>query len=212
MNRLARKILFTLLIILICVAVINGARFLFRRAVDPFASLSGRIKGNPKAEIKVIEYIDFRCGPCAHGVMWLKDFMQRHPNKIYLEVRYFPLHLSFGALDARFAQCALRQGKFWDVFEALMSRQAQWIRLPNPEAYYLEIAKEMRLDIDRLQGCWKDPDVYDDIVAVKESGRQLGVNATPTYFVNEKMVVGAKNLKDELELLLGLHEKEGSAR
>lgn len=205
MPKLSRKTLYTVLIMMSCVVVIQAVRWIVRRPVDPAAvSAVGRTKGDPGAEIQIIEYIDFRCGPCAYGTQWLKDFMEQHPGKIQLEVRYFPLNLSRGIFEPRLTECAAQQGKFWEVFDALMSRQKEWIRLQDPTSFQLAIAREFHLDMDRLDVCLEDPEIYDHVLAIKDSGRQMGVNATPTYFINHQMAVGVNNLQAMLGTLLGL--------
>lgn len=208
MRKMLKKLAVTLAVILVPVLMIQGARSLsaFSKS-DFFDPISHRVKGNPKAPVHIIEYIDFRCGPCAYGSRWLRKFMEEHPGEVFLEVRYYPIHLSHGALTARFAECALTQKKFWEVHDSLIQTQPDWIRLVNPEAKFLEIARDQGLDVVALEACWNDPSLYDRIMAVKKQGRDLGVDATPTYFVNGDMVVGAKRLSDELKRIMDSEKK-----
>ncbi|HSV42929.1 MAG TPA: thioredoxin domain-containing protein [Candidatus Bathyarchaeia archaeon] len=204
MKKLVRKILVTVLVVVLGIAAIVWARLLFfQQDQGPLTPRALRSRGNPGAPVQIIEYFDFRCGPCANGARWIKDVLQKYPGKIYLEVRHFPLHLSNGALEARFTECARAQGKFWEIHDRLMASQKKWIKEVNPEASFLQMARESGLDETKLTACWADPDLYDSIIAMKDEGARLGVNATPSYFVNGKMVVGVKNLESALLEALG---------
>ncbi|MEW5894213.1 MAG: thioredoxin domain-containing protein [Candidatus Omnitrophota bacterium] len=199
-----RKVLLTILIILACVAAFQWGWFFYRSSKDdPFKISSKRVKGTPDAAVKIIEYTDYRCSFCSGASNWLNKIMRKNPGSIYLEVRYFPLHLNDGALTARFAECALRQNKFWAIHDDLMTQQSKWIRLPNSESFFLDLAVKHRLDVGQLKTCWSDPELYDSIMDLKDQGKDLGVTATPTFFVNGKMAVGVNDLKTELNRLLG---------
>jgi len=204
MKKLARKILVTVVVVFLGVAAIVSARlFFFAQDKGPLTPRSIRSKGNSGAQVQIIEYFDFRCGPCANGARWIKDALKKYPGKIYLEVRHFPLHLSHGALEARFAECALSQGKFWEIHDRLMASQQKWMKEVGPEKLFLQMARQAGLDEEKLTACWADPELYDAIIAMKDEGERLGVNATPTYFVNGKMAVGVKNLETTLLEALG---------
>jgi len=205
MKKLPHKILVTAVVVILGVAAILSARLLFfTQDQGPLTPRSLRFRGNPGAPVQIIEYFDFRCAPCGQGAKWIKNVLPKYPGKIYLEVRHFPLHLSHGALEARFAECALAQGKFWEIHDRLMASQQKWMKEVSPEKFFLKMAKEAGLDEKKLTACWADPHLYDAIIAMKNEGQRLGVNATPTYFVNGKMAVGVKNLEAALFEALGV--------
>ena len=207
MSKKIWKILISIIVVLACAAVIQGARYLLAPSSDdPFRTVSKRTKGRPGAPIHIIEYMDFRCGPCGFGAKKINEFMRKYPGQIFLEMRYFPLQLSHGAITARFTECALKQNKFWQAHDALIDRKKEWISLPNPEGFFLKIAVDEQMNAPAIEACWNDPNLYDEIMDVKHLGKELGVRSTPTYFINGKMVVGAKKLMQELEALLGLSQ------
>ena len=117
------------------------------------------------------------------------------------------MHLTYGALAARFTECALKQGMFWDIHDALMGNQREWFKLSNPKSFFLEIAEKKGMDIVSLEACWDNPSVYDSIMEIKHLGKELGVTATPTYFINGKMFVGFKEMSEELLRLLGMKDE-----
>lgn len=205
MRKRIKKYFVSLIIILVCVASIQWGKYFLSFSQDnPMRMMSRRVKGNPKAPVKIIEYVDFRCGPCGRGTRWIKRFMKNNPEKLFVEVRYYPLHLQHGAITARLAECALRQGKFWEIHDALFGTQRHWVRLANAEDYFLELAAKNGLDLDALKACWNDPLLYDEIIDIKYGGKEMGVTATPTYFINDEMVVGVNNLSKTISSILNI--------
>ena len=171
----------------------------------PKNSAAARTQGNPNSKVKITEYIDFQCPACAKGVALLSQYLQAYPGKIYLEMKYFPLEgmHQHAIRSARYAECAARQKNFWAFEDLLIIRQPQWRGLMNADAFFQQIARDVKLDPIQLEACLTSDEVRGVISAEKDSGTQLGVQSTPTYFVNGKMVVGIKSLEEELKILLG---------
>ncbi len=193
----------TLVILLVLVGLIAGVKVLWapKKAVTEVNVLMARAKGNPQARVKIVEFIDFQCPACAYGVKFLKSFFDQHPQDIYLQVRYFPLtnmhhHAMISAL---YSECAARQGKFWALDDLMIPQQAQWAQLINPEPVFQSMAAQAGMDINQLNACLASDDARKVINDEKSTGQSLGITSTPTYFINNKMVVGTKSLEDELK-------------
>ena len=123
---------------------------------------------------------------------------------MYLELKYFPLNSHFHSFTcARFAQCAAQQGKFWPFHDLMFDRQSEWKSFTSVNAVFRQMAQEVDLDLNKLDACLKDEKVEKVIWEDKEKGNALGVRQTPTYFINEEMVVGTKSLEDTLGTQLG---------
>ena len=182
------KKIFTVILILAVVAVILGVQWYLQSSRSLSQGVSSRAKGTPGAAIHIVEYIDFECPACATGAKKLKEYVAMYPEKIYLEMRYYPLlNIHPHALHAaRYAQCAAQQGKFWPLHDLLIERQGQWQSLINAD----------------LEVCLQDEKTVKLILEERDKGSSLGVQSTPTYFINEKMVVGVKSLTDMLQPLL----------
>ncbi len=191
----------TVLVVIFCVLFILGSKFFYRysKLNDSSVIVDSRKKGNPAAELRIIEYIDFECPACAQGSEILNQYIKKYPDKIYMEVKYYPLDGHRHAfMSARYAECAAKQGKFWPFFDLLVKRQDQWKKLTNAESAFQTIAKEVEMDFKKLDHCMQDDEVDEVIVNEKIEGKSLGIQSTPTYFINEKMVVGTKSLTTEL--------------
>lgn len=207
MAKFSSKKIVSGVIVVVCVGIIYILRassgiWSSRTAADVAALPHS--KGNPKASIKITEFADFQCPACAEGAKYLKGLMKTHPQAIYLEMKYFPLQMHQHAyLSARYAECAAWQDRFWPFHDHLFERQANWRKLTDPQPAFEVIAKDVNLDLAQLKECLADPAVSEFIDKRKAEGEALGVRSTPTYYVNGKMVVGAKPLQLEMDKLLG---------
>jgi protein-disulfide isomerase len=193
----------TVVIILVLIGSIAGARFFMapkKPGIDP---QQARAKGNPEAGVMIVEYIDFQCPACAYFNKYLNTAIDQQPNGIFLQVRYFPLtNMHHHAMvSALYSECAARQGKFWALDDVMIPQQAQWSQLINPEPVFQAMADQVGINRDKLNACLALDDARKVINDEKSLGQSLGVVSTPTYFINNKMVVGTKSLQDELKAL-----------
>lgn len=102
-------------------------------------------------------------------------------------------------ISAIYSECAARQGKFWELDDVMIPQQQQWAQLINPEPVFQSMAAQVGMDMNQLNTCVASDDARKVINDEKSIGQSLGINSTPTYFVNGKMVVGVKSLQDELK-------------
>ena len=163
-------------------------------------SVAARTQGPEQAKVKIVEFIDFECPACAFGAQKLKEYVTHNPDDLRLEIKYYPLlNAHHHALQvASYVECISRQGRFWPFFDALMPVQSQWSQLVNAEGIFGQLALGAGADMKKLKSCLSSDNVSTTIMNEKSVGRSLGVQSTPTYFVNKKMVVGTKSLIEEL--------------
>ena len=191
----------TVLVGALCVAFI-----LSYRAIKPHPEevmkkrMSQRAAGDPTSKTWITEYFDYQCPPCSLASKVLKEHLAAYPKSVYLQLRYFPLQNHPHAMKAAiYAECASRQdGKFWAFHELLFSKQNEWAREKYPELKFLDYAKRAGLDLDKWDRCTKDPEIQAFIVEEKKKATELGVQITPSFFVNGNLVVGVKGLQEAL--------------
>lgn len=137
--------------------------------------------GKADAPVTIVEYADYQCPACAQMVPVIQEVVKKNDGKVRWIFRDFPLQeIHPAALPAAIAaSCAGAQGKYWEAHNLLFKS----FRDLN-EATYTRIAKEIGLDEAKFQECQKDPKVSAEVLADQKSGNELGVNGTPTYFVN----------------------------
>ena len=190
-----------LVIVLVLVGLVIGVKTFLSSKKNQINVQLARSKGNPQARVKIVEFIDFQCPACAYGIKYLKTAFDKHPNDIYLQVKYFPLtnmhrHAMISAL---YSECAARQGKFWALDDLMIPQQSQWAQLISPEPVFQAMAQQAGVNIDQLNTCLTSDDARRVINDEKSFGQSVGILSTPTYFINGKMVVGTKSLQDELK-------------
>jgi protein-disulfide isomerase len=191
----------TLLIVLVLVGFIGGAKFFLRAKPAAFDPAMARAKGNLKARVKIVEFIDFQCPACTNGIKILGTYFDQHPNDIYLQIKYFPLANMHrhAIVSALYSECAARQGKFWALNDLMMPQQSQWATLISAEGVFHNMAMQAGIDMAKLDTCLASPQARRVINDEKALGQSLGVSSTPAYFINNKMVVGTKLLEEELK-------------
>lgn len=196
----------TLFIILGCIVVILGGQFFLQRYRSSIQqnSIQAKAKGNPQAKLKIVEYVDFQCSACANGVRILNEYFKKYPDQMFVEIKYFPLagH-QWSMPSARYAECAARQNKFWPFVDLLMARQSFWSSLHDPMPAFRQLAQEAGLGMFQLDLCLSDKYVDEAINTEKTIGSTLGIQSTPTYFINDKMIVGTKFLQEQLAAFFG---------
>ncbi|MBZ0167230.1 MAG: DsbA family protein [Candidatus Omnitrophica bacterium] len=202
------KKLLTVGVIIVAIATVAGVKlYLNSRSVN---TVTGRTKGNPQAPVKIVEFIDFQCPACAAGAKMLNARLKQYPDKIHLEMKYFPLKMHAHAfLSSRFAECAARQDKFWAYHDKLIYGQNEWSKVVNAYPLFLQMAQEAGLDTNQLHSCLNDAKIDKVINEHHTEGRKLGVRSTPTYFVNGEIVVGTRDLEKKIKELLEEGEGQG---
>jgi protein-disulfide isomerase len=149
------------------------------------------VMGASNRQIVMVAFSDFQCPFCATADKSVKQFMAKHKDKVTLVYKYFPLtQIHPEALPAaRAAWAANKQGKFWEYHDALYANQAKL-----GEAFYLETANSLKLDINKFNAARKVADNF--IVEDFKLGRKLSVDGTPTFIINGEVVTGAASLAD----------------
>lgn len=198
------KLKVAFLIILIAVGAIFAAKSVLWKG-NVGASVIARQKGNPQAPVKIIEYVDLQCPACAYGALQIHQYLELYPDKIFVEVKFFPLGSHVHSLTAtKFAQCAAQEGQFWPFFDTVFANQRQWSELMDAQPAFVQIIEDIGLNADKVVACTANDELRIKILQEKDSGVALGIKSTPTYFINGKMCVGVKEMMEEVDRLLGV--------
>jgi protein-disulfide isomerase len=167
--------------------------------------------GPDAAPIEIVEFSDFECPYCRRATPVLKQVLARYRNQVRLVWKDFPLPMHQAARPAaEAAQCANEQGKFWAYHDVLFRNQDALTR-----ADFSRYAGEVGLDIPAFNQCL-DGERYKD--RVSEGIRQaanLGVSATPTVFINGRMITGAvpvEAYEDAIQMELSNFQSPGLTR
>ena len=152
------------------------------------AESSRKAKGPDSASVTVTEYADLQCPACASAhKMTNQPLLEKYGNSIRLEFKHFPLrHIHQYAYEAAQAsECAADQGKFWEFVDINYANQS---RLSS--SVLREWAQGLAVDVSLFDRCVRSEIKGKTVMADMTEGQNLGVNSTPTYFVNGKKVEG----------------------
>lgn len=207
-NRQSKPFVTTVIVIL-CFVIIGVADYVSRSKNSPLTKFdSVRSKGDQDAPLRILEFVDFQCPECARGSKLIRSYMMQYPKSIFLAVKYYPLGELNSMVSALYAECAAEQGKFWSMHDSLFDRQRQWRTLREAKSLFNSIARDVRLDIDELELCMKGGNAQSVILAERMLGESHFVKSTPTYFVNDEMVVGVEALREQLEAFFSKQDGE----
>lgn len=156
----------------------------------PGAALDGTepVYGNPSAPYTVLEWADFECPHCGIVAPELKQLVDEHPD-IKVVFRNYPLDNKCNPNIARkfhehscnaafAAECARKQGKFWDLTALMFKNQAYL----DPDGIQT-MAEQKGLDTAALAACMADPATELAVKADLEAGEKAGVSGTPALFL-----------------------------
>ncbi len=180
----------------------------------------GTAFGDPNAPVKIDVFIDFQCPACrdftetteAQIFTDMKDLIES--GKVYYHVRMYPFIDQNAATQeshqaANAAMCADEQGKFWEMHNALY---ANW-QSENAGAFsdrrLKAIAQSVSLDMSKWQSCFDSNKFKDEINKDFAEGTGLGVNGTPTVFINGEVqspgyIPTFDQIKTKVNSLLGI--------
>lgn len=152
-------------------------------ALAPFHAMT---KGNPKAKVTIVEFMDPACGTCKQFHPVLKELLKQYPDKIQIVVRYAPFHPGSDQMVA-ILEAVREQGKFWDVLDIMFETQEAWAinHQARPELFWPYL-KGYGYDIERIKKDMNDPKIAKIIEQDLADGELLGADKTPTFFVNGK--------------------------
>jgi protein-disulfide isomerase len=141
-------------------------------------------KGNANAAVTIVEFTDFQCPSCAQQHPVLERIVSEFGDRVRLVVRDFPLSQHADAPKAaEAAEAAREQGKYWEYI-ALLFRNQSALEVNKLKQY----ATELGLDRTRFDAALDSSKFAEKVERDLVDGQRLGVNGTPTFYVNGKRV------------------------
>lgn len=155
------------------------------------------IKWSPAKKNILVEYSDFQCPSCKNVHDILKSFEASSSadfditKKVTLVFRNFPLFQIHDKayLSAYAAEAAGIQGKFWEMSDLLFNNQQSWSASGDPQKeYFIDYAKELQIDVDWFIKDINSSEVKNWVSQDLLEAEQIGIDSTPTFFLNGKKV------------------------
>jgi len=183
-------IIIALIVIFAGIFALNG----HKTADSPGNSSDGKptehIQGKGSSGVTLVEYGDFQCPVCGRYYPIVKQIEAKYNDQIRFQFRNYPLtNIHPNAFSAaRAVEAADMQGKFWPMHDALFETQEQWGRLEDASSFFGGLATRIGLDSAKFKKDYASSAANDRINADLTAGKKLGVEGTPTFFINGKKI------------------------
>jgi protein-disulfide isomerase len=157
------------------------------------------VVGSADAPVTIKSFSEFQCPYCAD--FYTKTYPELKSKyvdtgKVKFVFYEFPIEqihpLSIKASEA--ARCAYEQGRYEDYAMLLYSRQSQWTKAGPSK--FKDYARELGLNMDEFNNCLNSGAMKNIIIKEIEEGKKLQISGTPTFFINDRRIVGARPFED----------------
>ena len=153
---------------------------------------AGPVRGQSGAPVTIIEFADYQCPYCKQAESLLRTLLTRHPQEVRIVFRNLPLtqlHPN-ATVAAEAALCADRQGKFWDMHDAMYNDQSA-LALDSLK----QTAGRLGMNADLFAACLTEASTAQALDLDAKAAQQLGLNSTPYFFINGRPVDGSVPLE-----------------
>jgi Na+:H+ antiporter, NhaA family len=175
---------------------------------DPALEAKGaeppHIRGNPNAPVTLEEFGDFQCPSCGTYYAELKKIEGEFGDKlrvIFRESPLVPMH-EHALMAAQAAEAAGLQGKFWEMHDKLYENQNTWTPAKDLVPIFVDYAKQIGIDPDRFMKDLNGEQVAQRIFQDGKRVHALGLNGTPSFFVNGQEAKGDQWKPDGLRQMI----------
>lgn len=181
-------------VIAVAILILGGFIFYSAKKEDVVLNVDyslGQKVGSDSAKIKIVEFGDFQCPACASAADAFEGLKKE--KDLQISFRHFPIISSHAnaEISSYAAEAAGNQDKFWEMYDILYSRQTEWANSNSAKDIFISYAQELKLDVEKFK---KDIDSDGVKVTVQRDyndALELGVNSTPTFYINNRKVTGA---------------------
>lgn len=158
--------------------------------------------GNAK-KVNLTEYGDYQCPACGQYYPLVKQLVEQYKNDIQFQFRNFPLRQIHPNAQAssRAAEAAAKQGKFWEMHDLLYEQQNSWKDSSSANVVFEGYASQLGLNVAKFKTDFASAAVNETIAADYAEGTKLGVNSTPSFFVQGKKITNPQTL-DEFKKII----------
>lgn len=162
------------------------------------------------AKLTLTEYSDYQCPACAYFHPIVDSLKKTYGNDLEVVYKDFPLNShQFAALAARAAEAAKNQGKFLEMHNKLFENQQQWSS-GDAESRFVGYAKEIGLDIEQFKQDLNAAETQKAVMEEKQEGVQMGVDSTPTFFINGEKLQQNPPSYEDFKALIDVYMKDSN--
>ncbi|MEV4355159.1 thioredoxin domain-containing protein [Nonomuraea sp. NPDC049625] len=151
---------------------------------------SHKLQTAPDGKVTLVEFLDFECEACKAYFPTVEEIRKQYAGKVTFVARYFPIASHFNAeRAARAVEAAAQQGKFEPMYQQMYETQSQWAeKKVAADPFFRQLAQRLGLDMAAWDKAYDDPATLARVKKDAADGQALGVQGTPTFFLNEKKI------------------------
>ena len=137
-----------------------------------------------------MEFLDFECEVCGAVYPTIEQLREEYAGRVTFATRYFPIPSHRNSENAAVAvEAAARQHRFEEMYDRMFQTQATWGESQDSKAdVFRGFAEEIGLDMEQYDADVADPSTLERVRFDFEAGKDLGVQGTPTIFVNGEAI------------------------
>ncbi|GAB6987330.1 DsbA family protein [Nocardioides pyridinolyticus] len=141
------------------------------------------------SDVTFVEFLDFECEACRAAYPIVEDLRDKYAGEVTFVIRYFPLPGHFNSeRAARAVESAARQGELEAMYSKMYETQESWGESQEPQDdLFRSFAEEIGLDMEQYDADYASDEVADRVARDLEDGTTLGVQGTPTFYVDGEL-------------------------
>lgn len=160
------------------------------------ANSKSHMTGKLGAKVTVVEFGDYQCPGCGAANPTTMDLIKTYgtnPNFNFV-FRNFPLDIHPNApIAAEASEAAGAQGKYWEMHDMIYAKQNEWAENTSPLDIFVGYAKTLGLDTEKFKADVSTNKYSDFINADRADGDKIGVNFTPSFYINGELQMQIPN-------------------
>lgn len=165
--------------------------------INELVTADTHVKGQASASATLVEFSDFQCPACGAFHPIVKQLELKYKNELKVAYRHFPLpQHTYAQKAAEAAEAAGEQGKFWEMHDAMFENQ-EHLTADDLKKY----AKDLGLDTEKFNQALDSGKFANRVKEDITLGNKIGINATPTFYLNGKKLIIREGTDIEKSLL-----------
>lgn len=153
------------------------------------------VSGTSTAKVTLVEYLDFECEACGAYYPMVTQLKEEYKDDMRLVVRYFPLpgHKN-SRTAAQAVEAAGKQGKFWEMYSLLFTKQSEWSEkaVANQDQFEKYAVEAGVMDIEQWKIDVKSEEVEKRVEDSYKEAVSLNLQGTPSFFLDGKRIENPK--------------------
>ena len=166
-------------------------------ATEPSAAPQSTVRSDTRklstakdGKVTLVEFLDFECESCGALYPAMEQLRIDYDGRVTFAIRYFPVPSHTNAqIAAQAVEAAAKQGKLVPMYQRMFETQSEWGESQDSKKdVFVGYARDMGLDMDQFMRDLEDPATVERVRSDQEDGEALGVQGTPTLFLNDELL------------------------